>query len=274
VSGTAEIRPAVGWLARRAHDGADRVLRTLSPLPAGVPPRRLRARVGAPGVEEYVSGGAAAAAQLDRALAPRRMADFSAVLDFGCGPGRVLQHVAALDPDGRMVGVDVDAEAIAWASEHVEDLDFRASRALPRLPVSDEEFDLVYSISVFSHLDEPAQDAWLAELARVLAPGGAALLSTHGPTAFDAFRRQAVRTAWCAPGAFDRGPLGDREVVSVPYRRNPWSRGDLPGVGEGYGLTFHGPGYLRERWGAFLEIDRIEPRAVSGWQDLVVARRR
>jgi SAM-dependent methyltransferase len=44
----------------------------------------------------------------------------------------------------------------------------------------DATFDLVYSLSVFTHLSEPLQRFWIDELARVLRPGGFLLITTHG----------------------------------------------------------------------------------------------
>jgi SAM-dependent methyltransferase len=275
VTGTPQWRPAAGWLRRRLVEFASDAGTTLAGDRGAVPPRRLRSRVGAPGVTEYLEGGRAAALELEAALAPQHLGDFASVLDFGCGPGRVLSHVRALVPDARrLVGVDVDPEAIAWAQAHSRRLTFAPSNARPPLPFGDAEFSLVYSISVLSHLDEAAQDAWLAELARVLVPGGVALLSIHGVSAHEAFRSGAVQTAWCDPRVFAAsGPLGAGEIRAVPYRRSRWSRGDLPGVGEGYGLAFHGERYIREHWSRFLDVSAILPRAISGWQDLVVAHR-
>jgi SAM-dependent methyltransferase len=132
----------------------------------------------------------------------------------------------------------------------------------------------VYSISVFSHLDERLSDAWAAEVERVLEPGGVALLSVHGPHAFEQFRTGAVSTAWCRRGAFDRGSLGVSEFVFVPYRRSIWNEGELPGVGSDYGLAFHGAGYVRERWSRMFEVVDVLERAITGWQDLVVCRKR
>jgi SAM-dependent methyltransferase len=272
------VKPAAGWLRRRLVASASDAGAALRGGRAdSLPPRRLRARVGAPGAEDYVAGGRVAAEVLADALAPHALGEFASVLDFGCGPGRVLPHLARLHPSPeRLVGVDVDPQAIAWASTHLGGMAFELSDARPPLPFGDREFALVYSISVFSHLDEADQDAWLSELARVLRPGGVALLSTHGPSAYEAFRSGAVRTAWCDPGVFSaHGPLAPGEILAVPYRRNRWSAGDLPGVGEGYGLTFHGSDYLREHWSTRgLEVDRILPRAISGWQDLIVMTRK
>ncbi len=273
MTGPSRIRPAAGWLARRLAELADAAVATWRPRPDGVPPRRLRARVGAPGVAAFLEGGRTAAQDLAAAIAPRRLTAFGAVLDFGCGCGRVLGHLPELAPGPALAGVDVDAEAIAWAQEHLPGIDFRVSTARPPLPFADATFGLVYSISVFSHLSVGDQDAWLAELARVLAPGGLALLSTHGPSAYGAFRSGEVATAWCEPGAFARAPLPEAGRVTIPYRASRWSAGDLPGVGEGYGLSFHTPGYIREHWGRFLAIEAIHPQAISGWQDLVVARK-
>jgi SAM-dependent methyltransferase len=284
------LRPAAGWLARRLMERGSDAVTAIAGDRSAVPPRRLRARVGAPGVTDYIEGGRAAALALDAALAPRSFGGFSAVLDFGCGPGRVIDHVADLSdrapqplgvevpgPSGgppRLVGVDVDAESIAWANAHARGAAFEATSARPPLPFADREFELIYSISVLSHLDPVAQDTWLAELVRILIPGGVALLSTHGPSAYAAFASGEVRTAWCDPQAFRaHESLRSDDILSVPYRQSRWSRGDLPGVEEGYGLTFHGPGYIRAHWSRFLDVEAILPRAISGWQDLVLASR-
>jgi SAM-dependent methyltransferase len=278
--GPSEIRVAGGWLARRARERAEGILQAGAVRAAGVPPRRLRARTGAPGIRDFADGGLQAATELQAALpGGGSFADYARILDFGCGSARVLPHVAdfagpgAGDHSRGYHGCDVDAEAIAWATRAHPRLRFAASQALPPLPYADTSFDLIYSISVFSHLDEPRQDAWLAELRRVLAPGGVALLSTHGPSALDAFRDGSVRTAWCAPEAFARGPLGGDEIAFVPYLRSRFNDGELRDVGDGYGLTFHGEEYLREHWGAWLAVERVLPQAITGWQDLVVCSR-
>lgn len=131
----------------------------------------------------------------------------------------------------------------------------------------------MYSISVFSHLDQPLADQWLDEIRRVLRPEGIALLSVHGPRAFDDFRAGTAKTSWSRPGAFARGPLGEDEFVFEPYRRSVWNAAELPGVGADYGLAFHGPRYVRDRFSRALDVLDVLERGISGWQDIVVCRK-
>lgn len=240
-----------------------------------MPPRRLRARTGAPGVREFLMGGRQAVGELQFALESigRAFAQFHSVLDLGCGPARVLPHVATLAPDAVLSGCDIDRAAIEWASRHHPRLDWSTNRFEPPLPYGDGSFELVYSISVFSHLDEPFQDRWLAEVRRVLRPGGIALLSVHGSPAFEQFRRRAVSTAWCRRDAFDRRSLAADEFLFEPYVRSVFNDAELPGISGEYGLAFHGGGYLRAHWSAWLRVDAVLERGLTGWQDVVVCGR-
>jgi SAM-dependent methyltransferase len=265
---------AAGWAARRLRELTDKLAADRA-RDAAVPPLRLRARVGTPGTSDFIVSGRESADDLIGALAAtgRRLNEFDSVLDFGCGPGRVLPHIAALAPAAACAGCDVDTASIAWARRRYPDLGWAVSSYAPPLPWSDESFDLLYSVSVFSHLGETLQDTWLAEIRRVLRPGGVALLSTHGDYAFEQFRSGSVATRWCPRGAFERAPLRASECVFVPYRRSIWNRVDLPGIGEQYGLAFHGDEYVRTRWTGGLQIVEILPHAMTRWQDIVVARR-
>jgi SAM-dependent methyltransferase len=252
--------------------GRGRVLRADA---AAVPPRRLRARTGAPGIREFVDGGREAARELAGALesAGRSVEEVSSVLDFGSGSGRVLPHIARLASTARCTGSDVDPSAIEWARGHHPEYRWAVGRFDPPLPFAGESFDLVYSISVFSHLDELRQDRWLSEIERVLAPGGLALLSVHGAQAFEQFRTRRVRTGWCPKSAFERRPLGEGEFVFVPYRRSFWIEAELPGIEGEYGLAFHDRTYVISHWSPVIEVLDVLERAMTSWQDIVVCRK-
>ena len=57
----------------------------------------------------------------------------------------------------------------------------RSEPARPPLPYEDDRFDLVYSVSIFTHLDEQLQRPWIEELTRVVRPGGLVLVTVTGP---------------------------------------------------------------------------------------------
>jgi ubiquinone/menaquinone biosynthesis C-methylase UbiE len=99
------------------------------------------------------------------------------VVDLGCGPGSITLGLGA---GSRVTGVDVDAGQVAMARDVARragrsTVDFLAASAY-RLPFADGSFDVAFSHALFEHLAAPS-DA-LAELRRVLKPGGRLALST------------------------------------------------------------------------------------------------
>lgn len=113
-------------------------------------------------------------------LAGKSFTDFPRALDFGCGCGRMMLHLEDVGKAIELHGTDIDAEAVAWASEHIPWAKFSVNQPLPPLNFPDEYFDLIFNHSVFTHLDETYQDAWLLELERITKPGGGDSLSFRG----------------------------------------------------------------------------------------------
>ena len=105
------------------------------------------------------------------------------VLDFGCGCGRTIVWFMRDHPHVEFHGVDVDPVAVEWCQINLPNGHFAVNLPQPPLHYPDGTFDVVYCLSVFTHLDETMQDAWLAELVRVIRPGGALLLTVHGKNA-------------------------------------------------------------------------------------------
>jgi ubiquinone/menaquinone biosynthesis C-methylase UbiE len=56
---------------------------------------------------------------------------------------------------------------------------FEVNGLAPPLAYEANHFDFIYALSVFTHLPESLQTAWMSELARVLKPGGYLLMTTH-----------------------------------------------------------------------------------------------
>src|SRR5207248_1785974 len=109
----------------------------------------------------------------------REISSFRDVLDFGCGCGRTLRYFADQSPITDFYGTDIDAEAIAWCRRHLRFAKFKVNQALPPLSYRAEKFDLVYAVSVFTHIDEEYQFRWLDELRRITKPRGIVIVTTH-----------------------------------------------------------------------------------------------
>ncbi|WP_018682677.1 methyltransferase domain-containing protein [Actinokineospora enzanensis] len=93
-------------------------------------------------------------------------------LDVGCGPGVDLADLAARA--GTVIGVDDDPRVIAHARDRHPTLDLRIGDA-HRLPVDDAAIDRARVDRVLHQVDDPT--AVLAEVRRVLRPGGTAVLA-------------------------------------------------------------------------------------------------
>ena len=103
---------------------------------------------------------------------------FRHVLDLGCAEGRMLRFFPRAH-DSELWGVDISAERISWAQTHLPDpFRFAVVTTAPHLPFEDNRFDLVYGLSVFTHISDLA-DAWFLEVLRILRPGGLVYLTIH-----------------------------------------------------------------------------------------------
>lgn len=240
-----------------------------------VPPKLLRERTGAPTIARWFEIGERCATALSGAAerSGRAFAESRSILDFGCGAGKVLQALYSR-LGARLAGCDIHEPSIAWLRAHYLLSRFEVNDFTPPLRFRDGEFDLVYALSVFTHLDELRQDAWLRELARVAAPEAILLLTIHG--------EHALRRDWSGPGltrsSSDRlnaaGPLDDEGFLFQAYDELGSSPKDYCGTEETYGLAFHSPAYVSERWTGDFEVLDILPAAVLDLQDIVVLRRR
>ncbi len=103
------------------------------------------------------------------------------VLDWGCGPGRVIRHLPKLlGPAAKLTGIDNNSKSIAWCREQLSGIDFGVCELMPPTHFPDNQFDVVCNFSVLTHLSRDAVIAWIAELGRILKPGGLIICTTHG----------------------------------------------------------------------------------------------
>lgn len=131
------------------------------------------------GAHEYAAGANSVLAVLDQALdaAGRDRNDVQRWLDFGCGYGRVCRFlVQDVQPD-RVWVTDVLPEAVRFSAKEfgVHPVFDLAARDDLR-----ETFDLIYAISVFTHIPLAEADTLAGLLASCLTPGGLLVFTTHG----------------------------------------------------------------------------------------------
>ena len=157
------------------------------------------------------------------------------VLEWGCGPARVLRHMPSLlAPDAmQIVGTDYNPSTIAWCTEAFPSLRFAENGLEPPLPLPPAMFDFVYALSVFTHLSEPMHTAWRDELLRVTKPGGLLIATLHG----DRYREHHLLPD--EQRDYDAGRLVVRGSVTE---------------GKKWFAAFHSPDFVKRHFGAAWEI--------------------
>lgn len=103
------------------------------------------------------------------------------ILDWGCGPGRLIRHLPNVIGNGcEFYGTDYNEKSIEWCSKNLPNIRFNKNSLAAHLPYTDDFFDVIYGISIFTHLSEQLHVDWYNELYRLLKPGGIMFLTTQG----------------------------------------------------------------------------------------------
>jgi ubiquinone/menaquinone biosynthesis C-methylase UbiE len=159
--------------------------------------------------DTFVLGGALRNLR-QRVVALAELGDGQAVLDVGCGTGTLAIAAAALvGAAGRVAGIDPAPRQIARARSKARragvSVDFRMG-VIEALPFSEGSFDVVTSTLVMHHLPEDLKRQGLAEMARVLKPGGRLVLA-------DFTRSQGHDDTSAHPGAGETGIQDQPELM-------------------------------------------------------------
>ena len=102
------------------------------------------------------------------------------ILDWGCGPGRIVRHLPEILPSSEVYGSDYNKDYIDWCSSNLKGITFIKNELSPPINFQDSFFDVIYGISIFTHLSAEMHFAWANELLRILKPGGILYLTMHG----------------------------------------------------------------------------------------------
>jgi SAM-dependent methyltransferase len=197
-----KLFPGVGWqhpvvnIAFRGIDPVDYLVRRFQGL-NGLPPYSIRVRSN--GVNRQFGGryfrynGQLLCRMLQQHAG---LTERSSVLEIGCGCGRTAFALADVLQDGGYVGMDIERVVLEscrtnrrLAEKHFrfDFLDVQNSEYNPDgrhpassyvFPYPDATYDVVFLVSVFTHMMSADVRAYISEIARMLRPGGTCMLTT------------------------------------------------------------------------------------------------
>lgn len=175
-------------------------------------------------------------------------------LDVGCGTGITDRHLARRFAE--LHGVDLSAASLHEAQVANPSVTYHHQTG-DHLPLPDDGFDLAFAVCVLHHVDPPHRERFVADVARVVRPGGLVVVFEHNP--YNPLTRLAV----------DRCEL-DEGVTLAPRREVV----DLL-VGGGLDVVHHGHLLFTPFDTAWARrLDRGLRRLPLGGQHVTAARRR
>lgn len=200
---------------------------------------------------------------------PKPLGEFTSMLDFGVGVGRVARYYKGFS--GRYVGADIDEPNLGWVAGHLPWVETVLTEPAAPLPFEPATFDGVVSISVFTHIDRETTEFYVDELYRLTRPGALLFLTLHGD--------QALNLA-----------LSDAEVgrlIGISPERLEQARGELAKDGfhfaeqythltrtnYRYGTTFVSQQGAETIFGRRFSVVGFVPGAIHAFQDLIVLER-
>jgi SAM-dependent methyltransferase len=292
------FRPA--WLGELALKGDVRPFRTLPPIADLVDEKRL----GAAAVQAAIAEDVATYAARDRCPLPlgedregyygdnhagywaSGLSDYLKVrkasgragidldraryFELGCASGRVLRHLAC-QSDAEVWGGDLNGRHIEWMRLFLPPkIKIFQNLVLPTLPLEACSFDVVTAFSVFTHIDD-FELAWLAELRRILRPGGLGYITVSTEDTWESYKQGWIKdtllpladviTEYDVTEALFEGALPrDKTVFWWPVR-NIYNAS-----------VFHRRAYIEREWSRFFTVEGIE-RNGHAYQDVVLLRR-
>ncbi len=247
-----------------------------------LPPLPLRFRIqGSPDIAMFLALGQASRRAIDATVGRlgKWIWDFPEILDFGCGCGRTLLNMRDLTPGVKLSGSDLDADAVAWCQHNLPYATVRVNGDKPPLDFPSDKFDLAYGLSVFTHLDATDQFVWLAELNRVLKPGGLLLLTFLG------YHSDRLGQPLTDPGQvlfkaltgislspWDITPGQQQELRETGFLFIPFGYPQF--FGSKAGNSYHRREYIESEYGKTMDLIEYIPDGLNGALDIALFRKR
>lgn len=138
-----------------------------------------------------------------------------AALELGVGSARLIRHLRCVE-SLRLYGTDVDADSIAWCTQNISGVSFHVNGLYPPLEFAETDtFDLAFANSVFTHIPLETQKDWIAEMYRVMRPGGIFVCTVLGKMYQQSMLNQAQRDELQRVGHFQLDSTSEQASVST-----------------------------------------------------------
>jgi SAM-dependent methyltransferase len=260
--------PAETWAYFNAIPGVEHLAR--ASLIAPFPPPDLMQRVsGLTQQKDFAQHGKDIFLALSRA-SPKPLASFESILDFGVGSGRLARMFKGFK--GRYFGADIDHELVNWTSSAMNWVSPMRTSSKEALPCPAAAFDLVISVSVFTHMNEQDSEFYLRELRRVTQPGATLLLTVHGERALE---RAETEAGILQMLGIERAGIDEarRRMQSPGFTFIIQPNGHLTTDRYDYGISFTGESYIESTWAKLFTVEKIDFSTIYDFQDIVVLSR-
>jgi SAM-dependent methyltransferase len=182
---------------------------------------------------------------------------FTDILDFGSGCGRVIQNFRDRPMPCNLYATDIEADLVNWGKTNLSGIQWGINGYEPPLPFNANAFDLIYGISVFSHLNEDFQHMWLRELQRVARPGAILILSVQGEHVMQWLRRDRSYS----------DEINERGFLYINLSKGIFKLDSFPDF---YQAAYHTKEYVYSEWSKYFDVVNYVERGISNNQDAVV----
>jgi len=185
----------------------------------------------------------------------KQLSDFKDILDFGCGPGRILRAMLNRLPESvNLYGMDIDSEAIEYLKKNFPKRGiYYTNPHQPPTNFPSDKFDFIYVNSVFTHLPQNMEDKWLDELKRIIKPGGYIFITTHGHQYYQKFNQEVIE-----------------EISQNGFLYIDSNYGNKIGLPDFYQNSYHTVDYINKKWSKKFNIIKIIEGDIRERKDIVL----
>jgi SAM-dependent methyltransferase len=183
--------------------------------------------------EHYFSVGRSALEAVRMAMLAAKREDFRKILDLPCGHGRVLRALKGAFPKAHFTACDLNRAGVDFCVENFGAVGDYSNEEPGKIEL-EGSYDLIWSGSLLTHLNEGQYIEFLNLFAKLLAPGGVFVATTHG-------RHVAARLR-AGTHNYKLAPESLPGMVAQ-YDAGGYGYADYPGR-SGYGLSVNTPEWL------------------------------